>query len=489
MQNSADCSDMASYSYPRESGKQAPTPVDWIPDEVLLETLRYLPLESLGNARLSCPRWSRIGAGLWNLSRIYFRPHSEVVRGFEAIANDPVLATKVHELIFDARLFWFLQQSQVFGAQLDPGLEGIWHLRGLEMDIEIDQHDGYDQLFAPYRVANMDRYTHMYSDQQHVLDGQLDFKILSEGLHNLTNLKVVSIGPEFPNVRAPSDNHPFAWYGSKSNSLWLDVIEPCQYHHFQPFEYGGDVWDARPLQSLLRSISMQEQGIEKFQYGTVGSPLPATPLLALCVPTKVHSWTSSITCLNIHCSRLPKDTLVLDYQRSFTQVLQNVPNLRQLSLSNITTGSDWESVLCNISWAHLTKLELHYYTLNLDTIKSICFFHKQTLQELTLRNIVGNPPPQLNGWTSLAADLGGCLRLNRVHLGELARDRAKLTGMLDKRELNPLCSSIMQWIPVDMRAVHEPKVSIGPVGRWVTMWKRTSDSSTLRETAGDKYYF
>ena len=471
---------MASYSYPRESGKQAPTPVDWIPDEVLLETLRCLPLESLGNARLSCRRWSRVGAGLWNLSRIYFRPHNEVVRGFEAIANNPVLATKVHELIFDARLFWFLQQPQVSGALVLQQFDDVWHLRGPGMNIEIDHNDGYDQLIAPYRVANMNRYTHMYSDQQHVLDSQLDFKILSEGLHKLTNLKVVSIGPEFPNIQAPSDNHPLAWYGSKSNNLWRNVIEPCQYHHFR-----GEVWDERPLQSLLRSISMQEQGIEKFQYGTLGSPLPATALLGLGVPTKVHPWTSSITCLKIHCSHWPKDPLVLDYQRSFTQVLQNVPNLRHLSLSNITTGSDWESVLCNILWEHLTKLELHHYTLNLDTIKSICFVHKQTLQELTLKGIVGNPPPQLKGWTSLAANIGACLRLDRVHLGELTRERAKPTGMLDKRELNTLCSSIMQWIPVNMRAVHEPEVSIGSVGRWVTMWKRTSESSTLPETDGD----
>lgn len=481
---------MDSFSLPIRSRPFAPAAVDRIPDEILLETLRYLPLESLGHARASCRRWSRVGAALWNTSRVYFRPHSEVVRGFEAIANNPVLAAKVHELIFDTRLFFFSEQSQESGAHLDPGFEGISGLRDPGMNIDIDHHDGYDEGFRPYRLANMNRYTQLYRDQQHVLDGQLDFKIVSGGLHKLSNLKVVSIGSRFPEPHRPDDNHPFAWYGSKSYSLWPDVIEPCQWNEFEYFEDMGLVWDARPLQSLLRSISMQDEGIEKFQYGMVGLPLPATALLALGVPTKPHCWTSSITCLEIHCSRLPKIPLRPDHQRSsapvpsFAQVLQNVPNLRHLSLSNITTGGDWESVLCNISWAHLTKLKLHRYTLNLDTIKSICSTHKQTLQELTLRNITGNPPPQLNGWTSLARDLGACLRLNRVQLGELARERTTPTGMLNKRDMNLLCSSVMQWIPVDMREVHE-EVTIAWPGAPVTMWKRSSEPPSLLETVGD----
>ena len=490
MQNLADSSDMASYSYPSESGKQASTPVDWMPDEVLVETLRYLPTESLGNARLACRRWSRIGGGLWNLSRIYFRPHSEVVRGFEAIANDPVLAAKVHEFIFDARLFFFSERYQESGADLHPGLEGISQLRGPGMNIEIDCDDGYDEMVRPHRSANINRYNHLYTEQQHILDGQLDFKILSESLPKLSNLKDVLIGPQFPDPLGRKRNYSFAWYGSKSYGLWPDVIEPCTWDHFDYYESQDIVWDARPLQSLLRSISMQDQGIERFQYGQISSPLPATALLTLSVPTKIRSWTSSITCLEIHCTRLPRSICdVPDYRMSsaqvpsFAQVLHNVPNLRHLSLSNITTGSDWESVLCNISWAHLAKLELRRYTLNLDTIKSICFAHKQTLQELTLRKIIGDPPPQLNGWTSLARDLGGCLRLNRVQLGELARVRATPTGMLNRREMNPLCSSILQWVPVVMLDVHEADSKAWP-GAPVTMWKRTSGSSTLPETVG-----
>lgn len=78
--------------------------VDNLPDELLIELLRWLPVSDLKSARLTCTRWSDIGATML-FRRIYFSPRKIEMEAFANITQHPLLRKGVRELIYDGRLF------------------------------------------------------------------------------------------------------------------------------------------------------------------------------------------------------------------------------------------------------------------------------------------------------------------------------------------------------------------------------------------------
>ena len=75
----------------------APVELSDLPDELLVKILQSLQIPALKQARLTCRRWSRVGAhSLFH--RIYFAPRRKFMEIFNTVTADPVFATNITEI-------------------------------------------------------------------------------------------------------------------------------------------------------------------------------------------------------------------------------------------------------------------------------------------------------------------------------------------------------------------------------------------------------
>lgn len=86
-----------------------------LPDELLTELLSSLPKSGLKSARLTCLRWSRIGAESL-FQRVYFAPRKGTMARFEMIAGHPIVSKSINGLVYDARLF---QRVMLYSGRYD----------------------------------------------------------------------------------------------------------------------------------------------------------------------------------------------------------------------------------------------------------------------------------------------------------------------------------------------------------------------------------
>ena len=75
-----------------------------LPEEILTECLRHLPITVAKIARLVRRQWSDVIAR-WLFQRVYFRPQTEFMEIFEAITSNPLFALGISELVYDACQF------------------------------------------------------------------------------------------------------------------------------------------------------------------------------------------------------------------------------------------------------------------------------------------------------------------------------------------------------------------------------------------------
>ncbi len=108
------------------------------PVELLEGILRFLPVQSLKNARQTCKHWGAVGARCL-FRRVYFAPRQEVIDVFLEITKNEAFTSNIEELVYDAHLFWRRLQSSP-NAYPENGIDDLreedW---GFDDDIDDDE--------------------------------------------------------------------------------------------------------------------------------------------------------------------------------------------------------------------------------------------------------------------------------------------------------------------------------------------------------------
>jgi len=113
-----------------------------LPIELLEGSLRFLPVQSLKNARLTCKHWGAVAARCL-FRRVYFAPRQEVIDVLLEITKNEAFSSNVEELVYDARLFWRrLEDPEVYTNAYSQGFPDAYPENDIEDVREEDwEHD------------------------------------------------------------------------------------------------------------------------------------------------------------------------------------------------------------------------------------------------------------------------------------------------------------------------------------------------------------
>lgn len=105
--------------------------INRLPVELLEGSLRFLPIRSLKDARLTCQHWGAVGARCL-FRRVYFAPRQEVIDVFLKITGNEAFTSNIEELVYDARLFWRrFEDPQVYTDAYSHGFPDAYPENGL----------------------------------------------------------------------------------------------------------------------------------------------------------------------------------------------------------------------------------------------------------------------------------------------------------------------------------------------------------------------
>ena len=379
---------------------------------------------------------------------------------FQAITSNPLLAVGVQELIYDARLFPAY-------ASFDDDYEATYE--GTSDSEDEDAYEDLDDEEYEFRCSESRerQCSKLRQEQQQILDLGAEFEYLSTGLRNLPNLKVVSVlecfhpgyrlGSGLMAIRAVDE---FKWYNDLSRKLWKHVNPPAPLSDFEGL-LDAQVWDARGIRSLLRSVSMRSPLLTHFHYGSGAWALPLKLLSAEGACFHVHDLLPSLTCLRIvcdsggKCSEALSESEAVRHRSAFAESIKLAKNLRVLSLyvhhrygHRFNLG--WDDMFSDASWPCLTSLELGDWSLSPDALIAVCHRHRDTLRHLSLQHTFLEPSAIPRTWEEVGEELGQFLRLHSVWANSLLSDAPEgfLGGLsLSSARMNVIMQSVMQWIP------------------------------------------
>jgi len=104
--------------------------INRLPVELLEGSLRFLPIRSLKDARLTCQHWGAVGARCL-FRRVYFAPRQEVIDVFLKITGNEAFTSNIEELVYDARLFWRrFEDPQVYTDAYNYGFSDTYPENG-----------------------------------------------------------------------------------------------------------------------------------------------------------------------------------------------------------------------------------------------------------------------------------------------------------------------------------------------------------------------
>ena len=223
-----------------------------LPDELLWHILQYLDLDSKKEARLTCNRWSEVGAH--ELFRtIYFAPRSDIISIFKEITGKPTLAANITELVYDARLFWaYIPEPMVYANAFNKHWSELAALsddgdKWSDVASDVDSSgnvdgSGWDEFDDDYPIRPPSRtdvqfaiqflrnsrlqYMAFLEEQTTILTSGQDMVALCTGLKRLPNLTKVSILDKFQH---PLDYQPFVWDQHEYEKYYLWYHESFEY--------------------------------------------------------------------------------------------------------------------------------------------------------------------------------------------------------------------------------------------------------------------
>lgn len=406
-----------------------------LPEEILTECLRHLPITVAKIARLVRHQWSDVIAR-WLFQRVYFRPQTEFMEIFEAITSNPLFALGITELVYDARQFmllWSLPESEEDYIYLD-----------ICPDEDVVVGEAEWPLFV---TESRKKHIQLQLDQQRIFDEQSDYRILCAGLQRLPNLIHISI-LEIDHRPARCVNE-FPWYNSMAAKFWKYVYPPAPMYDFEGTGQ-GHTWDPRAIESLMKAISTRNARLTHFHFRTM---VPLT-WFAESPLTWFPSLFRSLNCLKFHCWRGDKRSEALGdseetrpYLIAFAEGVKDAQDLHHLSLNmDYLTSNDWDIMFSGALWPKLTSLDLSHIRLHADSLVSLCHNHRHTLRELSLAYIHLQASDTLRSWEDVSKEFGSSLRLHYIRLDSL---KIRKSGGIAYRtlSLHPLLLEIMQWVP------------------------------------------
>ena len=430
-----------------------------LPDELLVQVLRYLPKFDLKSARLTCSQLARTGAQ-WLFHRVYFAPRKSAIETFINISSNPVFARTVTELVYDARLFLpeFTQYEpykEAFDAftviefpedrgDVEQTTEAYWRQLASVNWKSTDAED-----YAKSLVDTLSRYMQLLDQQERIFEDKEDYEALCAGLKNLPNITTIIVLDQFFEccdwVPLRTDEH--SWYHQRSQR---DIAEPVPPVSWARDKTSGpdesNKWDARGFQHLIRAVSQHGHNVVQLHIASESS----------CAPMSIFGMDQDVcddTCRMVRRLDLLKVHLYISESSSeiewseqedrLNSTLSEAKNLRCLAIS----GRIEISLLMNKVWPHLEILNLGDFAIHANGLKAIIQTHKDTLREVSFRNIYifGD-----EGWADVAEEVGKYLRLRKIRILGVADDvtRARNDGpYLEDNVSEAVARSFMQSIP------------------------------------------
>ena len=376
--------------------------------------------------------------------RVYFAPRKFEIERFRNIAQHPVFSKTIKELVYDARLFREeYQETDAYIAMLSQ------QTRSFQNCVDIDLND-------------LERYSDCIEEQTYILDNKLDLHALLAGLSRMSIQRLTIQDIFHDHDQFPIHVSGHTWYDEMCQlrfpsflpSSWIEFRLPNQWDDQAPDPF---TWDCRGLAHLFHAFSEHCTSIHELHIGTQRSKAP----MVLFQPSggiidiidHIDRLAPQLTCLKLDCRPFRGDrSQDVDAAASRLAVLMsNAKALRALSLS----GS--ERVIEQTSrgflqgwqaWPRLSLLHLGHITTTQDILSAIIRAQKDTLSELTLRNILLQGP---GSWERLGDEIGQLLRLQKVTVNMLSFKQSNMWVIPPTlHQQMRVVGLIMQWASPEM---------------------------------------
>lgn len=218
-------------------------------------------------------------------------------------------------------------------------------------------------------------------------------------------------------------------------------------------------WDWRGLINCMHAISLHKPRISHLRFGTQLSKLPLNLLTHV---------SSGLTIVAPHLKCLKFDSLVDDdvleepHSRENVElacILRNffhaASNLTVLSSSACMPRSLWWATFGRCSWPQVTVLKLFDQVASVEALKAIFLQHKDTLRDLTLRNIHLHAEEAANEtWEDVGKACSGMLKLRCLELSLLYLNDGSGRLFLFKDGMLNIGREMMSQVPDEKLMTH-----------------------------------
>ena len=432
-----------------------------LPDELLVQVLRYLPRFDLKSARLTCSQFARTGAQ-WLFHRVYFAPRRSAIDTFINISSNPVFARNVTELVYDARLFVsdFTNYESYKGAY--DAFKVMELPEGTSMSDMVQATEAIQRHFASVNwksteaegygesvVDTWSRYRHLLGQQQQILEDKEDYEALCAGLKSLPNVTTILVLDQFFECgnwgALRIDDH--SWYHQRSQREIAVPVLPLSWARDKTSDPDESrKWDVRGFQQLIRAVSQHGHNVVQLHIASEASSAPMSIFgmdQDVCDDTCRMVRRLDLLDMALYVSTSCSEIEYSEQEDRLNSTLSEAKNLRCLAICGRIDGNLLEDKV----WPHLAILRLGDIFIQADALKAIVPAHKDTLRELLFRNVYlcGD-----EGWADVAEEVGKYLRLRKIEIlgvaDEVTRERTDGPYLDDKVE-EAVARSFMQSIP------------------------------------------
>ena len=471
-----------------------PDGIGRLPVELLEHTFRFLPRQSLKQARLTCPVWANAG-GRCLFRRVYFAPRPDAIELLVKIVENPTFATNIDELVYDARLFWRylvdtpehyallfrlgfpdsypLEEVEENDLYVENNPEKLYNTSGIALKIDTDLLKMLiNNVAMPNRVQarrvpkpelanSIDRYQNLYLAQQVIIDGQKDREVLRWGLSCLPNLKRVVVLDHFDHPLDFDAFHyepsEFEWYSQWSAKAFEGIAAPARWSEADRLDDGVQLehmpWDFRGIKHLLMVIEAHAPRVHDLSLGCQTFQLSPENYCQAGQRNALCSIAPRLRRFKLDCEWPNSSGFeAADFVTAMTKILQAAIHLESLSLTvNVTLGQ-WSDIFQGHRWPYLKVLDLGDGNVESEAFRAILKNHEETLQELILRNM--HIRDGLS-WEDFAKNVGQFLELHFLSLSSMSDEIGALTiagPYLDDLRALTTANSFFQRTPSHLRA-------------------------------------
>ena len=428
--------------------------VDNLPDELLIELLRWLPVSDLKSARLTCTRWSDIGATML-FRRIYFSPRKIEMEAFANITQHPLLRKGVRELIYDGRLFRHecLQGGEYIAAY--DRYRGVYGSDDEDDQVWRNWHNLLDPRDPESLAKGLQGYACLFDEQEHILNSGHDYQSLLAGLERLPTLTTLRVQDDFYfGDWLPFYDDADDWYEEKTARDFVGVLPPSSWNPWRNTEAAapeGWAWDCRGVSNLFKAVSRHCSNIKGLFLGSQASKAPLAFFHSVAtIPIHIAELAPNLRVLKIDCeaSTNDEDETVSQEISSLAAMASQAKTLEALSTSMGVRGDRWLKVILGPVWPQLRVLDIGDIRLTQASFVAIVRPHRATLSQLKLRNICLLDDLE-ESWIELGEKLGQLVKLDSILLSGLVSEALMQVSdgpYLATETTLEVAKKIMKWV-------------------------------------------